>query len=76
MISVLTTGQGWLMDEIKLNRLLELSVGQNQRGQVEQCLGRNMESLSVVLSRLSELRVTEQNRGATTVQSIVYQLTQ
>lgn len=37
---------------------------------------RNMESLSVVLSRLSELRVTEQNRGATTVQSIVYHLTQ
>jgi hypothetical protein len=38
MISALATGQGWLTDETKLNRLLELSVGQNQREQVEQCL--------------------------------------
>jgi hypothetical protein len=36
---------------------------------------RNMESLSAVLSRLAELRVTEENRGTTTVQSVVYQLT-
>ena len=38
MISALAAGQGWLTDEAKLKRLLELSVGQNQRGQVEQCL--------------------------------------
>jgi hypothetical protein len=38
MISALAAGQGWLTDETKLNRLLDLSVGQNQRTQVEQCL--------------------------------------
>ena len=36
MVLALATGQGWLTDETKLNRLLELSVGPNQRNQVEQ----------------------------------------
>jgi len=38
IISALASGQGWLTDESKLNRLLDWSVGQNQHGQVEQCL--------------------------------------
>jgi len=38
MISALAGGQGWLANETKLNRLLELSIGQNQRNQAEQLL--------------------------------------
>ena len=38
MISALAGGQGWLTDETKLNRILELSVGPNQRNQAEQLL--------------------------------------
>jgi len=38
MISALAGGQGWLTNETKLNRLLELSVGPNQRNQAEQLL--------------------------------------
>ena len=38
MLSALAAGQGWLTDETKLNRLLDLSVGPNQRTQVEQYL--------------------------------------
>ncbi len=38
MLSALAAGQGWLTDETKLNRLLDLSIGPNQRTQVEQYL--------------------------------------
>ncbi len=38
MISALAGGQGWLTNETKLNRLLELTIGPNQRNQSEQLL--------------------------------------
>jgi hypothetical protein len=38
LISALAVGQGWLTDEAKLNRLIELRVGPNQRLQAEQYL--------------------------------------
>jgi hypothetical protein len=39
MIQALAAGQGWLTDETRLQWLLELSVGEQQRQQVEQYLG-------------------------------------
>lgn len=38
MLSALVTGQGWLTDEAKLTHLLELSVGTDQHGQIDQDL--------------------------------------
>jgi hypothetical protein len=38
MMQALATGQGWLADEAKLRRLIELSVGEQQRQQAEQYL--------------------------------------
>ena len=38
MLNALAAGQGWLTDETKLNRLLDLSVGPNQRAELEQFL--------------------------------------
>jgi len=38
LISALATAQGWLIDETKLNRLIDLSVGSDQRARSEQFL--------------------------------------
>ena len=38
LIAALGSGQGWLTDEAELNRLVDLSVGPNQRDQTQQLL--------------------------------------
>jgi hypothetical protein len=37
-MEALASGRGWLADETKLHRLIDLSVGQQQRQQAEQYL--------------------------------------